>query len=310
LLNICQEQKLNDVTRLAAALRQNDFFIAVPAAAYTFEELAQIYNESRVDYIVPMPMNARRMEEYVRHYDVSLEASVVALTKDGETAGIGMLGLRGDRAWVTRLGVIPNGRGRHLGLFISETLLEQAVARGVRHTQLEVILGNEPAHRLFLKLGFEDTRELLVLRRPPGAPEEGSLSALAGAQVEPLSDEELVACLNTREDTPSWIEENESLLKVGGLAGLRVTLPPNNGSGAPMGWIVVTKTAFQMTHFVLGGSPRAALPLLLAIHRQFPRHDTKLENLPVDSPLWPAFQQAGYLETFRRTEMYKKYISR
>jgi ribosomal protein S18 acetylase RimI-like enzyme len=305
LLNICQEHKLIDATRIAAALRQNDHFLAVPAAVYTFEELAQIYNESRVDYIVPMPMNARRMEEYVRHYDVSLQSSVVAVTHDGETVGIGMLGLRGERAWITRLGVIPNGRGQRLGLFIAETLLQQAVARGARQTQLEVILGNAPAHQLFLKFGFEETRELLVLRRPPGAPEASSLNALAGAQVEPLSDEEVVACLNSREDEPAWIEENASLLKAGGLTGLRVTLPPYNGSGEAVGWIVVSKNAFQMTHFVLGGSPRAALPLLLAIHRQFPRHDTKLENLPADSPLWPHFQQAGYFEAFRRTEMRK-----
>lgn len=301
---------MNNITRLSAALRRNDHFIAVSAAAYTFEELAQIYNQSRVDYIVPMPMNARRMEEYVHQYDVSLEASVVAVTPEGETVGIGMLGLRGSRAWITRLGVIPDGRGRHLGLFITETLLEQAAAHGAAMTQLEVIVGNEPAHRLFLKLGFEPTRELLVLRRPPGAPDENSLSALAGARVEPLSDGEIAACLESRDDSPSWIEETESLLKVGGLTGLRLTLPPDNGSGAPSGWIVVSKTAFQMAHFVLGGSPRAALPLLLALHRQFPRHDTKLENLPADSPLWPHFQAAGYLETFRRTEMHKPHTPR
>jgi len=55
----------------------------VSASEYTFAALAQIYNQGRVDYIVPMPMNARRMEEYVRYYDVALDASVVMLNGDG-----------------------------------------------------------------------------------------------------------------------------------------------------------------------------------------------------------------------------------
>jgi ribosomal-protein-alanine N-acetyltransferase len=299
---------LNDLTRLAAAIRRNESFIAVSAAAYTFEELANIYNAGRVDYIVPMPMNARRMEDYVRQYDVSLEASVVAVTPDGEPTGLGMVGIREKRAWITRLGVIPDGRGRHLGLFIAETLLLEAEARGVQATQLEVIVGNLPARQLFLKLGFEDTRELLILRRPPGTPTDEA--ALAGVDVEPLSADAIAQCLSAREDQPSWIEENTSLLKAGNLVGLRVTLPPHNASGLAMGWIVASKTAFQISHIVVGGSPYAALPALLALHRHFPRHDTKLENLPADSPLWPPMQRAGYLETFRRTEMKKLHTPR
>jgi len=145
-------------------------FAAVPCSQYTFVELADIYNQSRVDYIVPMPMNAKRMEAYVRSYDVHLDASVVVFDSAGLTAGIGMLGLRGDRAWITRVGVIPERRGNHLGRYLMDTLIENARTRACRTVQLEVIKGNAPAHRLFLKLGFRETRELLVIRRPPANP--------------------------------------------------------------------------------------------------------------------------------------------
>ncbi|MCS7069886.1 MAG: GNAT family N-acetyltransferase, partial [Anaerolinea sp.] len=103
---------------------------AVSAAHFSFDELAAIYNQTRVDYIVPMPMNGKRMEEYVRWYDVDLASSVVTINSDGDIAAIGMLGLRGARAWITRLGVIPRRRQHGLGQFTLETLLQAARRRG------------------------------------------------------------------------------------------------------------------------------------------------------------------------------------
>ena len=37
----------------------------IPADRYTIEELTDLYNQTRVDYLVPMPMNADRLGEYV-----------------------------------------------------------------------------------------------------------------------------------------------------------------------------------------------------------------------------------------------------
>ena len=51
----------------------------VPASRFTIQELTAAYNQTRVDYLVPMPMTARRLGEYVADYDVHLDASVVAL---------------------------------------------------------------------------------------------------------------------------------------------------------------------------------------------------------------------------------------
>lgn len=49
-----------------------------------------------------------------------------------------------------------------------DEMFRTAKERGVRHMQLEVIKGNIPAHGLFLRYGFKETRELLVI--PPPAP--------------------------------------------------------------------------------------------------------------------------------------------
>lgn len=276
-------------------------YTAVPASTYNFQELAEIYNQTRIDYIVPMPMNAKRMEAYIKSYDISLEDSVVAFDADGEMAGVGMLGLRADRAWITRLGVLPYRRGHRLGQFLMESLLKQAARHSARLVQLEVIKGNAPAHRLFTKLGFRETRELLVIRRPPGKPQMED--PLPGAVATPLEPEDLPRCLAERGPGASWVDETLSLIQAGSLRGLRVQAPTGES-----GWIIYQNTAFQMAYLVLHTPPRSrdalAMALLYHLHSLNPLQDTKVENVPALDLRWPIFQRMGYVEAFRRVEMF------
>ncbi|MCJ7435042.1 MAG: GNAT family N-acetyltransferase, partial [Anaerolineales bacterium] len=125
----------------------------IPASRFSYEQLTAIYNQTRVDYMVPMPMNAARLAEYVATYDVDLDLSLVATTPDGEMLGVAMLGLREDRAWITRLGVIPNTRRNGVGQALFESLIEQAARLSINFVMLEVIKNNVPAHQLFIKFG-------------------------------------------------------------------------------------------------------------------------------------------------------------
>jgi ribosomal protein S18 acetylase RimI-like enzyme len=274
-------------------------YMSVPCNQYTFTELADIYNQSRVDYIVPMPMNAKRMEAYVRNFDVDLEASIVVFDSAGEKAGIGMLGIRGDRAWITRVGVLPDRRGHNLGRFLLEKLLDNGRDRACRLVQLEVIKGNAPAHRLFLKLGFRETRELLVIRRPPGKP---VIPPPEGVTMTVLTPEEVQECA-IKGGGWSWIEEPDSLLKVGNLRGLRVELADGTS-----GWAIYQYSPLQIAHITLHTPAPArdelALALLYHLHNLNPMLDTKVENTPALDLRWPIFQQMGYVEAFRRIEMF------
>lgn len=279
------------------------FFIPIPADRYNFEQLANIYNESRVDYIVPMPMNAKRMADYATQYAVDLAASVVAINKEQQIAGLGMLGVRGERAWITRLGVIPTRRGRGIGQFLMSKLLENAVSRGCIHAQLEVIEGNEPARTLFSKLGFIETRRFLVLRRPPGNPPDFAFPVT----VEPLNHLEIETYLVHRCDHPSWLDETPSLLAGGAVAVEGVRVIQESGE---TGWGVFRPTTFQLSHVTMGAheqggalSAELALAILTAIHHKHPRRDTKVENVPENSPLLEAFGQIGYMTEFARIEM-------
>ncbi len=269
----------------------------VPASSFTFDELVTIYNQGRIDYIVPMPMSAISLREYVRNYDINLEKSVVA-TLDGEPAGLNMLGVRRGHTWVTRLEVLPNKRRCGLGQRMMEYIIDRSRQLEVPYSVLEVIQNNKPAFRLFHKLGFREARELLVIRRPPSPP----IHDAPNYAIQYLDHESAITLLRQRKSVPSWLDEVPSLLNAGGLAALRVEL--ENGD---RGWLVYQKTPLQLRRLVLqtevGDPHEVGLALIHALYARFPNTDTKSENLPVYDPHWPAMQESGFIEAFRRIEM-------
>ncbi len=273
--------------------------IAVPASRYSYDDLAEIYNQTRIDYIVPMPMNGKRTKQYVDHYDVDLDRSIVATTETGKPLGIAMLGLRGNRAWITRLGVTPHQRERRVGTFMMNCLLDNARKAGADHVQLEVIVGNEPAYQMFVKFGFTPVRELLVVRRPPKPHVEGTHPLVH--ELRELTHDEIIHCLHNREPGASWVEETASLLNAGDLHGIKVRM------GDSEGWAVFHAPRFQLQHIVLWAGQQhyneISFALLYYTHELFPNRDTKVENIPTDHPSWRAFHTLGYVIEFKRIEM-------
>jgi len=285
---------LDDASTVSATGEQP---VLRPASEFTIEELTNAYNQTRVDYIVPMPMNARRLREYIHNYDVDMERSAVA-TMDGHILGISMLGVRPGRCWCTRLGVLPLKRRRGTGRLLMTDHIQKARELGAECMILEVIKDNMPAYNLFTQLGFRDTRVLLVLRRPPG-----ELKAEIGQyKATFLGPDEVPALLAQRRSVPSWLDETPSLLKAGNLGALRVELA-NGGCG----WMVYQSSIFQLGRLVLqteAGDPReVARALVHALHREYTIQDTNTENLPVDDPHLPGLLDMGYIESFRRIEM-------
>ncbi len=267
------------------------------ASEFTLEELVNAYNQTRIDYIVPMPMNVRRLQEYVYNYDVRLDYSAVAVA-DGQILGLCMLGVRPGRCWSTRLGVLPVKRRRGTGEMLMRDNIRTAQALGAASIMLEVIKDNEPAHQLFLKLGFYETRGLLVLRRPPGMPKID----VGAYKVQHLEKDEAIALLQRRRSVPSWLDETPSLIHAGNLAALQVEL-----ADGERGWLVYQNTTFQLGRLVLqteAGDPcTVARVLVHALHSKYPFKDTNTENLPLDDPHLPGLLDMGYLESFRRIEM-------
>lgn len=275
----------------------------LPADRFSFDRLTKAYNRTRVDYMVPMPMNEAKLREYVHVYDVSLPNSRVALNEEEMILGLGMLGKRGHKGWITRLGVVPYGRRLGTGGAILEKLLQRATAAGVTSVWLEVIKGNVPGQSLFTKFGFTFTRELIVARRPPD-PHTGMLPS-GIRRVTPLDHEEALILLSHRKEHPNWLKQTETMRNARNLSALLMEL--DNGG---RGWVSYHASLFQITRIVVevtAGDPvEVTSTILRFLHGQFKRQDAKVENIP-DDDIWLGFKRAGYFESFRRLEMVKEF---
>ena len=271
------------------------------ADRFTIQELTELYNQTRVDYLVPMPMNADRLNEYVHDFDVDLHHSCVARDADRQILGLCMLGFRQGVAWITRLGVLPSIRRTGAGSALMDSMLRNADALGAQEIHLEVIKNNEPAYNLFLKTGFVETGTYLVMRHAP----RRLLDSLQGTATW-LDYDQALEKLKTYPGHITWINAFESMRNSARTEGLHVELP-DGGSG----WLVYRNTKFTLrstlSHLIMHteqGDPQAVGAHLLShLHAHFPQHDTYAENIHEDEPHLPAFHAQCYFTNFSRIEM-------
>ena len=126
---------------------------------------ADLINAAYADYYVPMYLTTDSMRSVDDLYDVDLARSVVAYDRS-EPVGMALLSRRGDRGWVSGVGVLPAWRRRGIGQLLMETLLKGAREAGVRQVALEVIAQNRAARALYAALGFvEQPRTALLASR-------------------------------------------------------------------------------------------------------------------------------------------------
>lgn len=273
----------------------------IPADQFTIQELTELYNQTRVDYLIPMPMNADRLKEYVHDYDVDLHQSCVARHSDGQILGLSMLGFRQQTAWITRLGVLPSIRRMGTGTALMDCMLENADKLGAKETHLEVIKNNDPAHELFLKKGFLEIYTYLVMRHAPQP-----IAASLPGEVRWLNFDAALEKLEYYPVHLTWINAFESMRNSSNTEGLHVKL--ENGSS---GWLVYRNTKFTLrstlSHLIMhtehGDPQEVGIQLLSHMHTRYPNHDTYAENIYEHDPHLPAFQALGYFTNFSRIEM-------
>ena len=269
----------------------------IPAAQFTIQELTDLYNQTRVDYLVPMPMSADRLAEYIRDFDVDLSSSGVAHADDGQALGLGMLGVRRNRTWITRLGVLPTTRRGGVGDALMDYMLEKANTLGLQETHLEVIKNNEPAHRLFLKKGFHNTDEYLVMRRAPHSISESLIGTIKWQD-----RDEALQTLHAYPSHLTWINALESMENSPDVNGMQIQLP-NGGRG----WLVYRIQKFFLSHLVMhteqGNPVEVGTQLLSHLYTRYPRMDTYAENILESDPHLPAFRSLSFFENFSRIEM-------
>jgi GNAT superfamily N-acetyltransferase len=149
-----------------------------PARSLGLDALAGLFNACFADYLLPMQLDPAALADHIERNDVSLGDSPVAV--DGEPAAFALLAVRGADAWIGGMGTLPSHRRGGLGARVMQAAVETASARGCEAVWLEVIDRNEPARRLYERLGFEHVRDLGVWSLEPGSAASGGLDVDVG----------------------------------------------------------------------------------------------------------------------------------
>lgn len=136
-----------------------------PASEAPLERITAAFNLAFTGYYFPMTQTAAGLEQMMRENDVRLSDSSLLLV-DGALAGVGLVGVRETRGWIAGMGVAPQWRGQGIGAALLGRLLDRMRAIGLREAQLEALNANTPALALYRRMGFRESRSLLVYQGP------------------------------------------------------------------------------------------------------------------------------------------------
>jgi ribosomal protein S18 acetylase RimI-like enzyme len=132
----------------------------------SLEEQTQALNQVYRDYAMPFQVDSKWVAEHLSCHQICPHSSPLWLDSRGVVA-LGLLAVRGKRAWIGGFGVSPAYRGQRLSLPLLRACLEKLTSESV---QLEVLTTNLKAQATYRRGGFEITRELAVLEGRGGPP--------------------------------------------------------------------------------------------------------------------------------------------
>lgn len=279
-----------------------------PISPDQFDTLLQAFNRGYEGYIVPLHLDADQLRGHIEGGSIDLSASRMAYN-EGEAVGIALLGIRGKRAWVGGVGVSLAWRGQGIGRQLMNAVIDAARQHNLDVVQLEVIQSNTSAHNLYLSLGFEDIRRLLILEYKPDS--SRGLSAINPVsptnvdviQIVPPAD--ALAHTHLHPVPNPWQRERDSLRRL----EPRMTgwLAQRDGKIIAFAVGIASEKAIQFMDLGFASGEDAALCALVAhVHNQYPEANGRLVNLGEDDPAWPVLSDFGYVETMAQYEMLLK----
>lgn len=251
-----------------------------PADTLDGAALAALFTAGYEGYWFPIALDAPAFALMAETMDVDLGLSRVAV-EDGAPVGIVLVARREGESWIGGMGVVASHRRRGIGEATMVAALDAARTAGVERVTLEVLEQNEPARRLYERLGFERVRDLEVWSVPagPGEPREVDTAAAH-------------AWLRAhREEPEPWQRDDASIERLGETRGLMV-----EGAAA-----LVRVSAGRVSVLQVGGRPDA-LRELLAGARSL-GDSLSLVNLPAGHPASAVLVDLGGRVDARQQEM-------
>lgn len=301
------------------------------ASDCSFDELATAFNRGFEGYAIPPAMTAQAMEERVTEQDILLDSSLVLSGEDGP-AGVGLMGVRGERAWCGELAVAPAYRGGGWGRLLIERLIQVARARHLKEMWLEVLTENTPAFQLYQSLGFRIERELTTYSGPlghqiarhaftgplmlPGLSDAGEEGEEAAPERPPVSIEAQAALADydaLQLVRPSWEYESVVLERLAAAGRLQALAIPCEGEGAgPDAYLLAEVRANNVVRVVgFGARPGAdaagglelATTLVSALTQQYAGATFSAAEVPPGDPRGPVLESAGCPVVYHYFEM-------
>lgn len=282
-------------------MENRPFPTLVPAAQFLPEQLASLINRAYADYFLSIRVDAKQFVRMCTFEDIELAHSVVAVMGE-EPVGTALLSLRGERGWISGVGVLPRFRRQGIARCMIEYLKERAGSLGLRVVTLEVLVQNRAGRLLYTQAGFRKQRELLALTLETRLFEGRDLPAEVSTA---LPDVLLDAYESFHDVPPSWQRERATFEKRSpSLEGLALHV-----EGELRGYVLYEPQRRHLAIFDLAVAPsldgrvQAAHGLLLALHRLYPNLGGYVINLPARDKLLPAFEDVGYHVWQRQHEM-------
>jgi len=188
------------------------------------------------------------------------------------------------------VGVVQSKRREGIGELLTRSLLDRAAALGATEMTLEVIVENEPAIRLYEKLGFSRTRELEVLELERGDSE-------GAADEVPLEVAQRIVRAYRESEEP-WQRSDETLTH------LAARDPAPRGLAAGDAAAAIYRLSAESVGLVQAGGEGPALQALISTLRT--KGTVSAVNYPSDGPVAAALRAAGAGVTLRQYEMAKR----
>ncbi len=262
--------------------------------SYNMAEIAALVNAGFAEYYRPVRSDASAAASFMRISSLDLTHSLAMHAADGQFVGLSRLGARGKRGWLGGFALVPAFRGQGVGKLLLDRQLVVAREAGLTSLQLEVLIQNERAMRLYAGAGFVPQYGHIELAI--------ELAALAQhvttAKVQPAEPEKLHDWLLTGRQ-PIWYRERSSLVAIGG-EGL-VAMRPGGATAA----IIYRRRAEQVTLYAAALiDPLSANDLALLIqHVGGERAEIELTDLPADRSVLQACRALGFQDVSTQHEM-------
>ena len=274
----------------------------LPASDFSSNQLAELLSACYADYYTPIHFHKGQFDFFAKAHDILLDHSLIAMS-GAEPIGLALLARRGERGWVSGLGVLPEQRRQGVARQLMQGVMDNARSLRLKHLQLEVLSNNHAAIALYTDLGWQMGRELLVWERPES---QGPLPIHRERAVEMEPDFLLQNYFDAWHEEPAcWQRQKETLTHYVDIGMKGWAIVRDNG---PVAYVLgFTPQDGRMPLLDVAVDPvvgykSAGRAMLQNLHLMF-KTTPQLPNEPVASKLNFLFAAMAYQVVLRQNEM-------